>query len=116
MCWREAIVLPLQGVIDINESGKVLGTVPDPESYPAHVYWTKAGGVVRLEGSGRGKYIRVMDINNNGEAVGLSSSNEDLLERVTMWDAQGKMTVLNVGPGLANAINDAGMIVGWAFD
>ena len=105
----------------INNSGQVVGYGNTDRGNEAFL-WTSGGGMVSLgflPGSNAYGWVSVaLGINNAGEVVG--SNNEATGHEAFLWTATDGMKGLgdlNGGPfeSTANAINDAGQIVGFGY-
>lgn len=68
-------------------------------------------------GTGYQPHSVALDINNKGQVVGYIATGDETTRRAVMWEANGQMRLLNMDAGArfseAQAINDAGQIVGW---
>ena len=107
----------------INESGQVVGwsytsSAPSPSCGPplgflttGSFLWEKGKGMVNL-GTLGGTCTLAINLNNRGQVVGLSYLTGDQSAQAFLWD-RGTFTDLGGANSAANAINDAGEIVGY---
>lgn len=102
---------------DVNDAGVVVGQFYGPEPDYAYKAWTwsVADPVMReLPGLSGGGTTEVYDVNEMGQAVGLST-NADGFTRAVLWSPSREVSDLgHIGDGYsyAYAINDAGHVVG----
>ena len=108
----------------INERGQIVGysytsSAPSPSCGPllgflttGSFFWDKGKGMVDL-GTLGGTCTLATNLNSRGQVVGLSYLTGDQSSHAFVWD-RGTLTDLGGGAnyGIANAINDAGEIVG----
>jgi probable HAF family extracellular repeat protein len=94
---------------DMNDKRDVVGAVGGLAAREAAL-WSKSKGIQRLGTLGGSESI-ANGINNHGEVVGASTDANGAM-RAFYWIASRGM--VDLGPGIANAISDEGHIVGLA--
>ena len=100
-------------VVDMNESGTVIGQFRLTGAWMRYAYmYSDATGFVDLGVQFADGYTSVYDINNVGQIVG-STEFPDWTGHAVLWE-NGVMYDLNAEgmPGIANVINDSGVIGG----
>lgn len=103
--------------MDINNHGHIVGHVeengsPLPVDQRA-VLWTEAG-ISNLNTTGYGS--AAYGINNNGAIVGEAYRTTTSYGTAAIWRGTGTPTSISHEGVFANAINDAGLVVGYASD
>ncbi len=93
-------------VIGVSNDGRVFGNFFDGVDYRAFT-WTAAGGAVET-GTQNGSDSLIQYVNASGQAVGRSGF------AGFFWSAAGGL--VDLGPRQANAISDAGHVVGHRLD
>lgn len=104
------------GATDLNESGDATGSRRSAGTGPAHAYlWPTGGGSVDL-GTLGGNVSHALGINGGGQTVGWSY-NRNGVQRAFLRSGNGMTdlgALVKVGQAAAEAINDAGLVVGWS--
>jgi len=122
--YQLTVLPPLPGdtdanAFDINASDVMVGFSSTPLLTNA-VRWTRSNSswtVTDLGSLGSGFKACASGINNNGTIAGTSVSPATFLEHVVVWTPSiVDLGTLGSNSSYANAINDAGEIVGDAFD
>jgi probable HAF family extracellular repeat protein len=91
----------------INNAGQIVGRINSADGLTRAVLWEK-GSVKVLEDFGLGSVAK--GINNAGQIVGYADVASNNPSRyAVLWENN---SFRNLGPGDANAINDAGIVVG----
>ena len=108
-------------VAGFNDRGQILSTLPiEPAgAFLRAVIWQQGKGSQFLEPAPGDDTSVAVDINNQGEAVGISGPYPDesaVGERSVIWDRQGRVTLIPGFPGSESgrpyAMNDAGQVIG----
>jgi len=108
----------------VNERGEIAGysytnSTPNPTGFPTQdpFLWTKEAGMTDL-GSLGGTVGFPGGLNNRGQVIGQSNLAGDQIADPFLWDGQKMIDMFTAGIGgnfqVANAINDAGEVVGGA--
>ena len=99
---------------DINNAGRIAGTMKDPNGNMQAFLWDPKDGKQML-GTLGGAESTAFALNNTGQAVGFSDSVEGLPQPF-VWDKTNGMQNLSRGggrkSGMATAINDSGQVMG----
>lgn len=98
----------------LSEDGRVAG-----QSGPHIVVWQPGRGAECLGVSPEERSDEILSVNSSGVMVGKRSYSDSGIQKAMLWDANGKPVELRGFGGKlneANAINDAGMVVGSASD
>lgn len=102
----QIIEIPLRP-LSISNSEWVAGTTQDQHA----ATWTSKSGIYRIPLPPEFSFSECAGINSHGEAVGTTST-ADSSRRVAFWSRQSQVVLLPGEQSRANAINDAGEIVG----
>jgi probable HAF family extracellular repeat protein len=97
----------------INDAGQVVGFAFFGNGQEHAFVWDGTNGVQDL-GTFGGSISFAYGVNSSGQVVGTASFPGDERGDAFLWDSKGGMQDLHIS-GSANAINDAGQIVGGAF-
>jgi uncharacterized membrane protein len=104
---------------DINDAGTVVGTYVDAAGHQQAFRWTRAGGTVALASPDAQFETAGGAINASGAAVGYATDTAYALPSFAVrWAPDGTATRLSGladATAFANAINDAGTAVGYAY-
>ena len=102
-----------RNVVDMNESGDVVGRYHSEAAYRAYIY-TDEGGMQDLGSLGSASTY-VHDINDEGQVVGVSW-NEDNWRRAYLWEDGVMQDLGTLGGDSSRAyyVNSAGVVVGEA--
>ncbi len=122
--WEDGLmeILPHLGInrsraYGINNAGQVVGNVFDPDSHEEQAAIWEGGAPPVLLGSLGGSYSRANDINNSGTIVGAAKKADDATVPFYYKLSDGVMTeLMNIGIGSARAVNNNGVIVGYAVN
>jgi probable HAF family extracellular repeat protein len=106
--------------LGVNDSGMIVGYSDDEEGRDIAFRWTEETGMVALPTAG-GSMAQAFDVNASGVVCGISlTANEDAGPTPVVWMANDEVLVLprlvEDGIAEANAINDAGRVVGGVND
>lgn len=104
---------------DINDLGQVVGNSTTDRNWGQNAFLYDAAGMRALGGLRPGEASVAYSINNHGQIVGYAATGTDLGDAAVLWE-NGEIKDLNrlIPPGSgwvlmrANAINDAGQIIG----
>ncbi len=108
-------------VAAFNDRGQILSTQPiEPDgAFLRAAIWQQGKGLQFLEPAPGDDSSVAVDINNRGEAVGISGPYPDesaVGERPVIWDRHGRVTVIPMLPGSTSGrpyvMNDAGQVIG----
>lgn len=113
--------IPVRAAAGFNDRGQIVGTqsIEPDGAFLRAVIWKRGKGLQFLEPAPGDENSVAVDINNRGEAVGISGpypSESTLDERSVIWDRRSRVTVIPAFPGSTGgrpyAINDAGQVIG----
>lgn len=111
-------------VAAFNDRGQIISTQPiEPAgAFLRAVIWQEGKGLQFLEPAPGDDSSVAVDINNRGEAVGISGPYPDesaVGERPVIWDRHGRVTLIPMLPGSESgrpyAMNDAGQVIGATY-
>jgi uncharacterized membrane protein len=97
----------------INESGLIVGASGNGSAAGAEraVEWDAATRAPRIL-EALGEVSHALDVNEAGSIVGSATPHAGEVGHGVAWLAGGTRELIDLGPGIANAINDHGYIVG----
>ncbi len=114
---------PMGSATGINDSGEVVGEARVPWFLPTPLPGTPPGGAARWDPEGNVADLGTLPgathsaanaINERGQVAGTAYFGLSMNQHnAVRWQADGSIT--DLGPGQANAINNAGQVVGWSF-
>lgn len=99
--------------LDINNSGTVVGFY-NRQAQTAFS-WSLAGGIKNLGTIGGDRFSAAHAINNNGQVVGFSSFLNAQPDHAFIYDNAGIKEIPLPFRGMANGINDNGLVVGNSY-
>jgi len=111
--WEDGVVTNLDFFANaINNAGQIVGSSHTTNGYTRYaVLWDSANGIRDL-GTLGGDISGAYGINSTGQVVGCSQYIPGLHDyHAFLWDTNAGM--IDLGPGSAYAINDAGQVIGF---
>lgn len=122
--WEEGTmeILPHLGIdrsraYGINNAGQVVGNVTDPDTLEQKAAMWEGDDLPMLLGSLGGSYSNANDINDSDIIVGSAKKPDDATVPFYFKLSEGVMhELMNLGSGIANGVNNGGVIVGMAVN
>ncbi|PUB79910.1 MAG: hypothetical protein DBO99_02740 [gamma proteobacterium symbiont of Ctena orbiculata] len=122
--WEDGsmVILPHLGIdrsraYGINNPGQVVGSVVDPDTHLQQAAIWEGGGPPVLLGSLGGSYGNANDINDTGTIVGMAKKADDATVPFYYKRSDAEMLeLMNLGSGVARAVNNSGVIVGYGVN
>jgi probable HAF family extracellular repeat protein len=119
--WEDGIMqlLPHLGIdrsraYGINNTGQIVGSVVDPDTYLIQAAIWEGEDPPVILGTLGGSFGSALDINESGTIVGYANKPDNSMVPFYHKLSEGVMyELMNVGSGIASAVNDRGVVVGY---
>lgn len=105
---------------DVNSQGVVVGSAQNGAGIKRAFRWTAATGMTDLGTLPGDEWSAAISITADGRVLGVSGQHSDALGRPVIWDPDGNITALPIGPlpgstrgGPPSDMNGHGDVVGW---